>query len=102
MYGFGDDRTPASDTVDVMEEILIEYIIDIVSYIVNLRLQAGLYCRGSVTQLLDLAKSPGYLSKICAGHFHDQQMRKNLREWKNSSSCKKISRGPVRSLRSRK
>ncbi|KAF7793132.1 hypothetical protein EIP86_004241 [Pleurotus ostreatoroseus] len=29
MYGFGDDRTPASDTVDVMEEILIEYIIDI-------------------------------------------------------------------------
>ena len=43
MYGFGDDRTPASDTVDVMEEILIEYIIDIVSSIVNLRLQLSLY-----------------------------------------------------------
>ena len=30
MYGFGDDRNPASDTVNVMEEILIEYIVDIV------------------------------------------------------------------------
>ena len=30
MYGFGDDRNPASDTVNVMEEILIEYIVDVV------------------------------------------------------------------------
>lgn len=30
MYGFGDDRNPANDTVNVMEEILIEYIIDVV------------------------------------------------------------------------
>lgn len=30
MYGFGDDRNPASDTVSVMEEILIEYITDVV------------------------------------------------------------------------
>ncbi|KAM5531208.1 hypothetical protein V8D89_015126 [Ganoderma adspersum] len=29
MYGFGDDRNPASDSVNVMEEILIEYIIDV-------------------------------------------------------------------------
>ncbi|KIY72152.1 transcription initiation factor IID, 18 kDa subunit, partial [Cylindrobasidium torrendii FP15055 ss-10] len=29
MYGFGDDRNPASDTVNVMEEILIEYITDV-------------------------------------------------------------------------
>ncbi|EPQ58272.1 transcription initiation factor IID, partial [Gloeophyllum trabeum ATCC 11539] len=29
MYGFGDDRNPANDTVNVMEEILIEYIIDV-------------------------------------------------------------------------
>ncbi|KAH9952223.1 transcription initiation factor IID, 18kD subunit-domain-containing protein [Amylocystis lapponica] len=29
MYGFGDDRNPASDTVNVMEEILIEYIVDV-------------------------------------------------------------------------
>ena len=32
MYGFGDDRSPASDTVNVMEEILIEYIVDVVSW----------------------------------------------------------------------
>ncbi|KAJ6502511.1 transcription initiation factor IID, 18kD subunit-domain-containing protein [Mycena sanguinolenta] len=29
MYGFGDDRNPATDTVNVMEEILIEYITDV-------------------------------------------------------------------------
>jgi len=29
MYGFGDDRSPASDTVNVMEEILVEYITDV-------------------------------------------------------------------------
>ncbi|KAF7294915.1 hypothetical protein MIND_01029600 [Mycena indigotica] len=29
MYGFGDDRNPANDTVNVMEEILIEYITDV-------------------------------------------------------------------------
>ncbi|KAF5377023.1 hypothetical protein D9757_001861 [Collybiopsis confluens] len=28
MYGFGDDRNPANDTVNVMEEILVEYIVD--------------------------------------------------------------------------
>ena len=31
MYGFGDDRNPANDTVNVMEDILIEYITDVVS-----------------------------------------------------------------------
>ncbi|KAJ7774575.1 transcription initiation factor IID, 18kD subunit-domain-containing protein [Mycena maculata] len=29
MYGFGDDRNPANDTVNVMEEILLEYITDV-------------------------------------------------------------------------
>ncbi|KAG9224171.1 hypothetical protein CCMSSC00406_0006839 [Pleurotus cornucopiae] len=29
MYGFGDDRNPASDTVNVMEEILVEFILDV-------------------------------------------------------------------------
>ena len=32
MYGFGDDRNPSNDTVNVMEEILIEYIIDVVRH----------------------------------------------------------------------
>jgi transcription initiation factor TFIID subunit 13 len=30
MYGFGDDRNPANDTVNVMEEILVEFILDVV------------------------------------------------------------------------
>ncbi|KAJ3936806.1 MAG: transcription initiation factor IID, 18kD subunit-domain-containing protein [Lentinula lateritia] len=29
MYGFGDDRNPANDTINVMEEILVEYIADV-------------------------------------------------------------------------
>ncbi|THH16355.1 hypothetical protein EW146_g4273 [Bondarzewia mesenterica] len=29
MFGFGDDRNPANDTVNVMEEILVEYIADV-------------------------------------------------------------------------
>jgi hypothetical protein len=31
MFGFGDDRNPSNDTVNVMEEILVEYIADVVS-----------------------------------------------------------------------
>lgn len=33
MFGFGDDRNPSSDTVNVMEEILVEYIADVVGFI---------------------------------------------------------------------
>ncbi|KAI6150740.1 transcription initiation factor IID, 18kD subunit-domain-containing protein [Pisolithus tinctorius] len=29
MYGFGDDRNPANDTVNVMEEMLVEFIVDV-------------------------------------------------------------------------
>ncbi|KAJ3920295.1 hypothetical protein F5877DRAFT_89528 [Lentinula edodes] len=29
MYGFGDDRNPANDTINVMEKILVEYIADV-------------------------------------------------------------------------
>jgi len=29
MYGFGDDMNPANDTVNVMEEILVEYLVDV-------------------------------------------------------------------------
>ncbi|KAL0953933.1 hypothetical protein HGRIS_005097 [Hohenbuehelia grisea] len=36
MYGFGDDRNPANDTVNVMEEILIEYITDVVRLCLSL------------------------------------------------------------------
>ncbi|TCD71878.1 hypothetical protein EIP91_000010 [Steccherinum ochraceum] len=29
MYGFGDDRNPSNDSVNVLEEILVEYIVDV-------------------------------------------------------------------------
>jgi len=31
MYAFGDAKEPANDTVEVMEEILMEYLVDVVS-----------------------------------------------------------------------
>jgi transcription initiation factor TFIID subunit 13 len=38
MFGFGDDRNPSNDTVNVMEEILVEYIADVVDVICTLNL----------------------------------------------------------------
>lgn len=35
MYGFGDDRNPSNDTVNVMEEIMIEYITDVVCILLH-------------------------------------------------------------------
>ncbi len=31
MFNFGDDQSPSNDTVNVTEEILVEYIADVVS-----------------------------------------------------------------------
>jgi hypothetical protein len=39
MYGFGDDRNPDIDTVNLMEEILVEYICEVV------RLLSQCHCR---------------------------------------------------------
>jgi hypothetical protein len=39
MYGFGDDRNPANDTVNVMEEILVEFITDIVRVSLDIALR---------------------------------------------------------------
>jgi transcription initiation factor TFIID subunit 13 len=44
MFGFGDDRNPASDTVNVMEEILIEYICDVVRAPFLLSARSGDLC----------------------------------------------------------
>ena len=43
MYGFGDDRNPANDTVNVMEEILVEYIVDMVRAALFLLHVPGMY-----------------------------------------------------------
>ncbi|TFK76412.1 transcription initiation factor IID, 18 kDa subunit, partial [Pluteus cervinus] len=50
MYGFGDDRNPANDTVNVMEEILIEYISDVCQ-------SAGTSSRKSRLSIEDLRRS---------------------------------------------
>lgn len=46
MYAFGDDKQVANDTVAVMEEILIEYIIDVVrSYLSDFHSGSSAYSR---------------------------------------------------------
>lgn len=46
MYAFGDDKQVANDTVAVMEEILIEYIIDVVrSYLSDFHSGSCAYSR---------------------------------------------------------
>lgn len=47
MYGFGDDRNPANDSVNVMEEILVEYIVDVVCLVME---SESCFC--SLTKLL--------------------------------------------------
>lgn len=45
MFSFGDDRNPANDTVNVMEEILVEYIADVVSTIMLTYVSHSQHCR---------------------------------------------------------
>lgn len=97
MYGFGDDRNPSNDTVNVMEEILIEYITDVVctllfhvyasqltSYFFNSASRPGGWTRSHVYRLMTLDVS-----------FLDQRTPKNLPGWKNYYSCRKISNARV-------
>ncbi len=32
MYGFGDDINPRNDTVELVEELILEYLTDVVIY----------------------------------------------------------------------
>ena len=91
MYGFGDDRNPANDTVGVMEEILIEYITDVVCFFffpVKFVFQSSQ--QNSANLPLVLRESHVYRSTIFVAFYRDQQMQRNLQEWKSSFSCKKI------------
>lgn len=89
MYGFGDDRNPANDTVGVMEEILIEYITDVVSFF-PCQIFYRISTKNSANLPLVLHESHVYRSTIFVAFYQDQQMQRNLQEWKSSFSCKKI------------
>ena len=32
MYGFGDDQNPYSESVDLLEDLVVEYLTEMVSY----------------------------------------------------------------------
>lgn len=89
MYGFGDDRNPGNDTVNVMEEILVEFITDVVCVMgfTSVRVSDNTCCsaRPQVAHL----KKHDYRSKTYVGLCQDQQMQRNLPGWKNCCSCRR-------------
>lgn len=104
MYGFGDDRNPSSDTVNVMEEILIEYIIDVVCGLlchVGIKLTEN-YSFFSASRLEGQTRNLDYLLMISVEFFHGQQMPRSWPEWRNCCSCKKTSSVLAQNLMSRK
>ncbi|EMD38401.1 hypothetical protein CERSUDRAFT_113555 [Gelatoporia subvermispora B] len=60
MYGFGDDRNPAPDTVNVMEEILVEYIVDVC----QMALTPGKKSRLSIEDLRRVLSRPADAKKL--------------------------------------
>lgn len=101
MFGFGDDRNPANDTVNVMEEILVEYIADVVSahrYLLPAQTLSTISMSPPSTLTLPSVKAPslpharhGYLSKTYGELCPDRLMRRSWLEWRNCSSCRRIS-----------
>lgn len=80
MYGFGDDRNPSNDTVNVMEEILIEYITDVVSFSSPHLIYAVLILVPSARLLGGHHEKLGCPLKIFEEHCRGLQMQRNLRD----------------------
>lgn len=80
MYGFGDDKQVANDTVNVMEEMLIEYIVDVVRFPVShlsfiLAHHQNLF--DSVRRQLHQPARLGCKLKICDALCRDRLMPRN-------------------------
>lgn len=101
MYAFGDMKEPANDTVEVMEEILIEYLVDVVSYLTS-------HLEHSSTHALSLTPhSPPlvrleYRSKTLDVPWEDMPMERNWHGWRSSFSCKMTYEGLGSSFPQRK
>lgn len=103
MYAFGDDRNPASDTVSVMEEILVEYILDLVSFLLSSFLFHLSTVFSAIQQpTLQPDVKHGSLLMICGERYRVLKTRNNLRVWRNYCSCKRISGEQGNNLRRRK
>jgi transcription initiation factor TFIID subunit 13 len=79
MYGFGDDRNPANDTVNVMEEILIEYITDVVR----------LFLRGNGFMISDTSKCVSAGASSRKARLSIEDLRKAL---SRPADAKKLAR----------
>lgn len=99
MYGFGDDRNPANDTVNVMEEILIEYITDVVRCLAVLSCGLNLISIYSAKPQGHRQSGFGCPSKTFDEHYLGRQMPRSLREWRSCSSCRRTSSVHARNFR---
>lgn len=98
MFGFGDDYYSSPETASVMEDILIEYITNVVRFTNKHSLQPT---RIVFSALLPLVHQKRAVSKwkISVESSQDLQTTRNWPEWRSFSSCKKISNGQDRLLR---
>lgn len=91
MYGFGDDRNPSHDSVNVLEEILVEYIVDVVCdpHFISL-ISIRTHRTHSVKQLSLLERRRDCPLKTFGERCRDLPMRRSWLEWKSCFSCRKI------------
>ena len=76
MYAFGDVKEPANDTVDVMEEILMEYLVDVVSNRVLSLSNISLKDFSVILRFHLLARRE-YRSKTLGVHWEDMRMERS-------------------------
>ena len=95
MYGFGDDRNPANDTVNVMEEILIEYITDVVCFqaLSFPNVQNVLHVPIANSAKLQRAhlRKLVFQSMTSAAPFLARRTRTSSPGWRSYCSCKRTS-----------
>jgi transcription initiation factor TFIID subunit 13 len=103
MYAFGDDRNPANDTVNVMEEILVEYITDVVCATQHEFKKKPLFSTSHSARLRSLRqRKRDYQWTTSDVLFHIRQMLRNWHAWRNYYSCRRLSNERVHSLTTRK
>lgn len=90
MYAFGDVKEPANDTIDVMEEILMEYLVDVVSNGRSWCCQTQSLRAVSVIQHSPQVARREYRSKISGVHSAGMRTERSWHVLKNFFSCRTI------------
>jgi hypothetical protein len=101
MYGFGDDRAPAADTVAMMEETLLEYIVDVVRPPHPHTHHDALTPGASSARPRRPGARRGCPSRTCGARSRAPRTRRSLRAWRSCCSCRRTSSVRARSSTTR-